>query len=74
MSGYRNFIQEKINTTVNDGKYNHAMVCRALGEKYKGLLQCGTPLSITFKDSKKFGAIALLYSPPAPPPPPPFFY
>ena len=30
MSGYGDFIQEKINTTVDDGKYNNAMVRRAL--------------------------------------------
>ena len=39
---------------MDDGKYNHAMVCRALDEKNKGLLQYRTPLSITFKDAKKF--------------------
>ena len=32
-SGYGDFIQEKINTIVDDGKYNHAMVRRALNEK-----------------------------------------
>ena len=53
MSGYGDFIQEKINTTVDDGKYNNAMVRRALDQKNKGLLQYGTPLSITFKDAKK---------------------
>ena len=52
-SGYGDFIQEKINTIADDGKYNHAMVRRALDEKSKGLLQYGTPLSITFKDAKK---------------------
>ena len=53
-SGYGDFIQEKINTIADDGKYNHAMVRRALDEKSKGLLQYGTPLSITFKDTKEF--------------------
>ena len=52
-SEYGDFIQEKINTIADDGKYNHAMVRRALDEKSKGLLQYGTPLSITFKDAKK---------------------
>ena len=52
-SGYEDFIQEKINTIVDDGKYNHAIVRRALDEKNNGLLQYGTPLSITFKDAKK---------------------
>ena len=52
-SGYADFIQEKINTIVEDGKYHHAMVRRALDEKNKGHLQYGTPLSITFKDAKK---------------------
>ena len=33
MSEYGDFIQEKINTIVDDGKYNHAMVRRALDEK-----------------------------------------
>ena len=37
---------------MDDGKYNHAMVHRALDEKIKGLLSYGTPLSITFKDEK----------------------
>ena len=32
-SKYGDFIQEKINTIVDDGKYNHAMVRRALNEK-----------------------------------------
>ena len=53
-SGYGDFVQEKINTIVDDGRYNHATVCKALDEKSKGLLQYGTPLSITFKDAKKF--------------------
>ena len=53
-SGYGDFIQEKIDTIVDDGKYNHVMVHRALDEKNKRLLQYGTPLSLTFKDSKKF--------------------
>ena len=48
------FYPKKVNTIVGDGKYNHAMVRRALDEKIKGLLQYGTPLSITFKDAKKF--------------------
>ena len=52
-SGYGDFVQEKINTIVDDGRYNHATVCKALDEKSKGLLQYGTPLSITFKDAKK---------------------
>ena len=53
-SRYGDFIQDKINTIVDDGKYNHAMVHRTLDEKNKGLLQYGTPLSITFKEAKKF--------------------
>ena len=53
-SRYGDFIQEKISTIVNHGKYNHAMVRRALDEEKKGLLQYGTPLSVTFKDAKKF--------------------
>ena len=52
MSGYGDFIQVKINSIVDNGKYNHAMVHRALDEKKQGLLQYGTPLSITFKDAK----------------------
>ena len=52
-SRYGNFIQEKISATVDDGKYNHAVVRRALDERNSGLLQYGTPLSITFKDVKK---------------------
>ena len=53
-SRYGDFIQEKINAIVDDGKYNHAMVRGALDEKNKGLLQYGSLLGITFKDAKKF--------------------
>ena len=53
-SGYEDFIQEKINTIVDDGKYNHVMVCKALDKKSKELLQYGTPLSTTSKDANKF--------------------
>ena len=53
-SGYGDFIQEKIDTIVDEGKYNHVMVHRVLDEKNKRLLQYGTPLILTFKDSKKF--------------------
>ena len=52
-SGYGDFIQEKINTIVDDGKYNYVIVRRELDEKNKWLLQYGAPLSITFKDAKK---------------------
>ena len=39
---------------MDNRKYNHAMVRRALDEKNKGLLQYATPISVTFKDAKKF--------------------
>ena len=39
---------------MDEGKYNHVMVHRVLDEKNKRLLQYGTPLILTFKDSKKF--------------------
>ena len=51
-SRYRDFIQERVNTIVDDGKYNHAIVRRTLDEKNKGLIQHGTSLSITFKRCK----------------------
>ena len=53
-SGYGDFIQKKVSIIVDNGKYNHAMVHRALDEKNKRLLQYGIHLSITFKDAKKF--------------------
>ena len=34
-SGYVDFIQEKINTIVDDGKYNYVIIRRELDEKNK---------------------------------------
>lgn len=36
-SNYGNYIQEKIKLVVDDGKFNHAMVRRALDEKNKDI-------------------------------------
>ena len=53
-SDYGKNIQENINTVVADGKFNQAVVCRALDQKNKGVFESPIPLSVTFKDAKKF--------------------
>ena len=46
-------IQENINAVVGNGKFNQDLVCRALGQKSKGVFESPIPLSVTFKDAKK---------------------
>ena len=53
-SDYGKNIQENINTVVTDGKFNDALVRHVLDEKNKGIFNSSTPLSVTFKDAKKF--------------------
>ena len=52
-SGYGKNIQESINAVVADGKFNQAVVRRALDGKDKGVFESLIPLSVTFKDQKK---------------------
>ena len=47
-------IQENINAVVADGKFNQAVVHTALDQKNKGVFESSIPLSVTFKDAKKF--------------------
>ena len=47
-------IQEKINAVVADGKFNQDVVRRALHKKNKEVFESPIPLSVTFKDAKKF--------------------
>ena len=47
-------IQEKINAVVADGKFNQDVVRRALDKKNKEVFESPIPLSVTFKDAKKF--------------------
>ena len=53
-SDYGQNIQENINAVVTDRKFNDALVRHVLDEKNKGVYDSSTPLSITFKDAKKF--------------------
>ena len=39
---------------MTEGKFNNALVRHVLDEKNKGVFDSSTPLSITFKDAKKF--------------------
>ena len=47
-------IQEKINAVVADGKFNQDVIRRALDKKNKEVFESPIPLSVTFKDAKKF--------------------
>ena len=47
-------IQENINAVVSDEKFNQAVVHRALDQKNKGVFESPMPLSVMFKDAKKF--------------------
>ena len=47
-SGYGDFIQEKIITIKDDGKYNHAMVRRALDEKKQRIFTIWNTLKYNF--------------------------
>ena len=53
-SDYGQNIQENINTLVTDRKFNDALVRHVLDEKSKSVFDSSTPLSVTFKDAKKF--------------------
>ena len=53
-SDYGQNIQENINAVVTDGKFNDALVRHVLDERNKGVFESSTPLSVTFKDAKKF--------------------
>ena len=53
-SDYGRNIQEKINAVVADGKLNQAVVRRALDKKNKEVFESPIPLSVSFKDTKKF--------------------
>ena len=52
-SNYGKNIQENINAVVANGKFNQAIVRRALDQKSKGVFESPIPLSVTFKDAKK---------------------
>ena len=51
-SDYGRNIQENINSLVDGGKFNQAVVRRVLDEKNKGVFESPTPLRATFKDAK----------------------
>ena len=53
-SDYGKNIHENINAVVADGEVNQAVVHRALDQKNKGVFESPIPLSVTFKDAKKF--------------------
>ena len=53
-SGYGKNIHENINAVVADGKFNQAVLRSALGKKSKGVFESPIPLSVMFKDAKKF--------------------
>ena len=53
-SDYGRNIQEKINAVVADGKLNQAVVRKALDKKNKEVFESPIPLSVSFKDAKKF--------------------
>ena len=45
---------ENINDVVSDGKFYQAVLRRALDQKNKGIFESPIPLSVKFKDAKKF--------------------
>ena len=53
-SSYCRNIQENVSSVVTDGKLNNALVRHVLDEKNKGVFTSSNPLSVTFKDAKKF--------------------
>ena len=59
-SNYGKNIQENTNTIVTDGKFNDALVRHVLDGKNKDVFNSSTPLSVTFKDAKKFDAQNLI--------------
>ena len=52
-SDYGRNIEESINSVVANGKFNQAVVRRALDQINKGVFESPIPLSVTFKDAKK---------------------
>ena len=52
-SDYGKNISENISTVVADGKFNQAVVRRALDQKNKGVFESPIPLSVTCKDAEK---------------------
>ena len=44
-----------MNAVAANGKFNQAVVSRALDQKNKGVFESSIPLSVTFKDAKKIG-------------------
>ena len=52
-SDYGRNIQENINAVVSNGKFNQAVVCRALDQKSKDFFESPIPLSVRFIDAKK---------------------
>ena len=53
-SEYGRNIQENINSVAAGEKFNQAVVRRVLDQKNKGVFESPTPLSVTFKDARKF--------------------
>ena len=53
-SDYGKNISENISAVVADGKFNQAVVRRALDQKNKGVSESTIPVSVTFKETKKF--------------------
>ena len=51
---YGKNIQDNINTVIIDSKFNDAVVRHLLDYKNRGVFESSTPLSVTFKDAKKF--------------------
>ena len=54
-SSYGRNIQENINSVAPRGKFNNTLVGHVLDEKNKDVFTLSNPLSLTFKDVKKFG-------------------
>ena len=52
---YGRNIEESINAAVVNGKFNQAVVGRALDQINNGVFESPIPLSVTFKDARKIG-------------------
>ena len=53
-SDYGRNIQWNINSVAAGGKFNQTVIRRVLDQKNKGVFESPTPLSVTFKDARKF--------------------
>ena len=53
-SDYGKNIHDNINAVLADGTFNQPVVRRALDQKNKGVFELPKPLSVTFKDAKRF--------------------